>query len=322
MNLIAIDVGSGFTKVAKGLGEGARFAIPSIVTPYPEKEVWGLNEDDFIEFNGEKFLTDMSAQNFGMPMKRFDTTNETWHGESWWKALLYKAIAMSFTPKEINGQVLNLATGLPQRIFPERRASLSKILSGEHKFNHGMNEYQFTINPIIIPQAAGALIFNAYKDPDLFDHMVGVIDIGTYTTGLSVIDSLAPVEHRCTGVARGMSDIYKGLADTLKKEYVYSTDPAKMPGIVKSGKALIAGETVDVSSHISDVAKQVSAGIMEKINEVWGNAFDMRVFVTGGGADTFYQSLKEHIPHIKVSLSGEPFYDVVLGMYSYAEGKV
>lgn len=323
MKLIAIDVGSGFVKSATGFKEKERKAIPSIVTPFPEKNVFGMSEDEYIQLStGEKYLTGVTAQNFGQPIKRFDTTNEDWHGQEWWKALLYKAISLNYLPSEINGETIHLATGIPQKIFSENRDELGSILNGEHKFSHGMNEYSFNIEATIIPQAAGALIFNANQDTDLLNRMVGIIDIGTFTTGLSVIDCLVPVEHKSTGCSKGMTDIYKGLSETLKREYSFSTDMAKMPGIVKNKSVVIMGDEIDISNEVNDIAREVSKSIIEKVNESWGNAYDMSVFITGGGSETFYEALKEKIPHLKHSTSGEPFYDVVLGMLSYAKGRL
>lgn len=324
---IAVDIGSGFTKSATGVEDGKQNSLPSIVTPYPSGPVFGLEDNDFCEFDGKRFLTGESARVFGQPIKRTDTINEEWHGGDGWQALLYKAISQSFKPDEIKDG-LNIIVGLPQKIFSEQKSKIENALNQTHHFNIGDDAYSVPLKGSVIPQAAAALIYNSFKQPELLNETVGVIDIGTCTTGLSVFDDGMPVFHRSTGMVVGMSDLYSLLSAKLKQEYAFTVDEAKMPKIVKSKYAMISGEKVDITKYINEAADEISKDIVEKARTAWGGgernssiATDMQLFLTGGGAGVFKDSLVKHIPHLKSSLGENAFYDVVLGMYSYMINK-
>lgn len=323
--LFAVDIGSGFTKYARG-GEKAAItsnSFPSIVTPSPDREtVFAMSENGFISFDGEELLTGEVAQRSGNPSKRLDTINEDWHGEKGWLALLYQAIANSFEPDEFtNNPVLQVATGLPQKIFGTHRKKLEERLARLHTFQSGSKTYELNIVPTIVPQAAGALIYCSLKDTSLLDSLVGIIDVGTFTTGLSVLDCGGFVEHKSTGAHAGMNDVFNELVQVLKEKHEYITDRAKMPEIAVAGSAMIKGVKIDLSESIKESALKPSRVILEKVNQTWGNGNDMQIFLTGGGSSAFLEHLQKEIPHIQLTRSVEPQYDVVLGMYSYIKSR-
>lgn len=324
-NIISIDVGSGFTKATNSLSKEDAIFFASVVTPFPSEDVFGLDENSpYIKFDNKKFLTGELAKHFSKPSKRTDTTNENWHGEDGWFALFYQAIASFYDPEDINGTTLNVVTGIPQKLFSDKKAMLLRLLlkEGGHQFISNEKEYDFNINATVIPQAAGALIFNSYTDNSLIEEMIGVIDVGTYTTGLSVIDSGFPVSHKSTGENIGMSDVYTSLEKILIKKYAFTLDLTKYPKIVKDKTAFIQGKKTSIENEIKEAVSLCSDAILKKIESTWGNGKDMQIFITGGGASHFYEDIKNQIPHLKMSLSDDTFFDVCLGMYAYQESRM
>lgn len=337
--LLAADIGSGFCKIAFSMESDGQLSYQSVVTEKPETEEFGLEAHQGVFFNGKKFLVDKLAKNFGDPAKRLDTLNDTWHGSDEWLALLYQGISQSFDEdiKEIE-----LITGIPQRIFSpnaEMKAMIElsgelmpkdkmlKILNRKHVFIVDGVEYEVMINATVIPQAAAALIYNSYKDNSLLQEEVGVIDFGTNTTGLSVLDGGIPVGRKSGGVSIGADKLYKMVAQHLKQEYSYVPDSTKLPEIIRKKSFFLSGETISIEEHVNECAGLIFQDVMKLIEKLWDNkASDFRVYVTGGAGDLFINAVRKEIPHAEYSLganeSTTAFFDVAKGMFGYLSARV
>ena len=58
---------------------------------------------------------------------------------------------------------------------------------------------------------------------------------------------------------------------------------------------------------------------VNKINNLWGSANDIDVYIAGGGAAHYQKAILRSIPHAK--LMQDSFYAVALGMMHYLSGK-
>lgn len=329
---IAVDIGSGFTKFTNELKPNSCYSFQSVVTPYSEadsssNDFW-VDKSYIIEFDNNKFLVGKSAIAFGKPIKRVDTINEDWHGEDGWRALLYKAISETFDPEDFDeDEVLNLIVGIPQKIFSEKKAKMDILLDGIHKFSVGNQSYHIKVNGYVIPQASAAVIYNSFKEPELLEGTVGVIDIGTCTTGLSVFDDGQPVFYRSSGMTVGMNDTYLSVINKIREDTGFIADEAKMPEYFSQGKIKLRSGDIELKPYIEYATDIISKTILEKAKSIWGVgtdneiAQDIEIFLTGGGTKYFQSALEKYIPGLKSSLGEDPFYDVVLGMYTYMQSK-
>lgn len=327
MSKLATDIGSGNLKAVKGLSEktGDSKIIHSIVTPYPEEEIFQLDKNQYIAFGGKKYLVGDDAFYYGDPAKRFETVSDDWHGTEQWFALLYSAIAEMFEPSVSH---IHLGTGLPQKLFSKKKEELRSKLDTRHKFTVNGKKYNVTIKAEIVPQASGALLYCAYLDESILDERVGVIDFGTHTTGLSIIEEGRFIEHKSTGIAKGANILYQYISKRLKSEIGLLPDMAKMPGIVKTGKIKVRREDVDVTHIVQDCAQQLYEEMIPEINDAWGNTAeynnidDMRVLVSGGAGPVFYNAVKKHISHAEQTSEegrSESVFDVSKGIFAYID---
>lgn len=307
---VAIDVGSGYSKFTNGK---ITDAIPSVVCPYESTGEFGVTEDEVIEFNGNKYLTGESAVYYGdTPEKRFSTLTDEWAGSDGWLALIYRVIGdLGITTGHIN-----LCTGLPQSYYGRDKEKILDVLNGKHNFMFTGIEHEVEITAMLIPQAAATLFYQADYDESILDDYVGCIDIGTYTTGFSVIDGMKFVKRLNGGVPVGMSMVYKKLEDRLKR-MGFETDPAKFDSIVNKKKIRHEGESIDVTDEVNLAIKDVVAVIKDGIQKQWGNISDMRIYVTGGGARHCFEPLRESIKYI--GIMNDPFFAVAKGMLIYLE---
>jgi PRTRC genetic system protein D len=310
---ISIDVGSGYTQFTDGSKEDF---YPSIVCPAPEERVFGIdNETEIVKIDNKKFIVGKDAYSYGDPDSRLSSLSSDWAGSQGWQALLYSAIAKCGVYDSVN-----LITGLPQTLYSEKGKELELFLSGTHKFVFDNVEHEVTINPRVIPQAAGALLYEAKQTPAILEDMVGVIDIGTYTTGFSVLDEKRFVASKCNGCSVGMSQLLSALQDHLLRERSYAVDPLILPRAIMKKQIKFNGEIIDISEDIAHQAMIVSKPMLDEINAAWKGANELTVYVAGGGAPYFYPAIKTIIPH--AILMDDAFFAVVRGMHDYLLGSM
>ncbi len=309
---IAVDVGSGFTQYTDGVKDGS---FPSIVTPMPETLGFGANQiKDMITINGQAFLVGQDAYVHGDPDMREDTLSEDWAGSIAWQALFYSSIAKLVSNPDAS---IRVVTGLPQRLFASKKDGLIKFLNNTHIFDVKGKQYKIKISSNVIPQAASALFMAASKNKSVLQDDVGVIDIGTYTTGFSVMEKGAFITHKCSGCSIGMSLLIKAFKTWLVREKGFSIDEAKIPNILMEKKVRFRGEMFEAAKEIDQLAITVAQPMLDTINANWKGAGDLNVYVVGGGAPYFINAIKTIIPHAQVM--DDAFFAVVKGMRCYLE---
>ena len=114
-----------------------------------------------------------------------------------------------------------------------------------------------------------------------------------------------------------MLNVYNLLTDHLRVRFPgESLTVALMQRALKTYR--IFGE--DVSREIAGVVAQVTEQITSAADKLGtGRAFDAGIWVLGGGAEIFYDSLKAKFPNAKVHLHDDPEYANVRGMYQLAD---
>ena len=316
---IAVDVGSGFTKYTDGHQENN---LPSLVCPFNNQGDFGVLNDEVVTFDGVPYLTGKSAYTFGGKANdRFSTLTEDWAGSKGWLALIYRVIGnLGITTGKIQ-----LATGIPQSLFIRDKARVLNELNRSHDFVFQCLEHSVDIEAVVIPQAAAALFSAAANDDAILDDYVGCIDVGTYTTGFSVINGMQFVPRLSGGIPVGMSELHGKLKEELKHKG-FVTDDSRYEQICSQKKYRHRGQVVDITSLINDLAASVAGKVIDEINnenekkESWNGAGEMRVFITGGGAEHFAPALKGSIQHLE--LMDDSFYSVAKGMLIYLENKL
>lgn len=312
--IISVDVGSGFTQFTDGKNEGD---FPSIVCPVPDVMGFGTEQALTVTFEGKRFLIGEDAKAYGDPDTRANTLHDDWAGSSGWKALLYAALAHLDVQ---DGETINLITGIPQSLFTQKRPALMEALTGQKTFHVQDRQINVNIYSEFIPQAAGALFFQASQDQEILQEAVGVIDVGTYTTGFSVISGDKFTSHRSGGCPIGMSQLLKALKDHLAKDG-FRVDEANLPDILMSKSFRFRGERVDLPDQVvNSLALRVADPMLRQLKTKWQGGDDLLVYVAGGGAPYFIEAIQTSVPHAKVM--SDSFYAVVRGMRTYLEAKL
>jgi plasmid segregation protein ParM len=342
---LAIDIGSGFTKWI-GNGDKKAHSIRSIVTPGGGMEEMGSAPSLPVRFTTEcpptgettgetlELLVGDAAYDYGTPERRVNTLSTGWAGSQAWFALLYFALAETLGRQDPDAGArieagARIATGLPQAQYLSTRKMLEDRLRGKHVFEVAGRHYEVDIEPYILPQATAAIVHLAGMNASIMSDSVGLIDIGTYTTDIVVIEDGRIIRRRSGGCRSGVSNLIAEIVEYLRSRYGVDVDNAQIPRAMIRREIRLRGERIALDETISGLAQQASTGLLEGIAGVWPNAAaDLRVIVVGGGAPFFINAIRTRIRHAE--LLGEPkrgrgakpeaitteeqFYSIVLGL--------
>lgn len=309
---VAIDVGSGYVKI---ISNGTHLAMPSAVAPFPVADFFKSEEAERIDFNGQSWIVGESAVNTVKEDDRQNTLMDEWAGSPGWQALLYSAIAKL----QITGPI-HIITGIPQAQYSDRdrRTDIINALKGEHVVTWMGEQIQFTIEKVrIIPQAAGAMLCKAAQDDSVLSDIIGIIDIGTYTTGYSVLKRGEFMQNKSGGISVGVSDLVLALANHFDREYRVKLDSAQIHEVLMTKKIRVRGELISIENDIDRISKRVASPIQEAIAEYWHGGNDLTIFVAGGGAPYFINAIHEVARHA-ILMDGN-FFAVATGMHYYLE---
>lgn len=309
--IVAIDVGSGLTKGTDGK---EKLVIGSVVVRGSLDGRFGLEKATPVSWkDGESWLVGEDAIAFGDTQDYANTLSKDWAGSDGWWALLYAMLGKLGARGKVK-----LVTGVPMAWYQELAKPLYKELSGQHRFQYGKKTIELELDIQVIPQAIGALYYHAGR-LDKQPLKLAVIDIGTFTTGFSVVANERTVPHQCGGIELGTSVLTGKLSEHLKEEYGYSTDLLTYHEILKTGVFEHRGKQKNISQVLQSLATMASEPLLKELRKLWNNKNEMTVLVGGGGADLFLEPIKIFIPHAK-SMDGGIF-SVAEGMYLLASLK-
>ncbi|MCU7960194.1 MAG: ParM/StbA family protein [gamma proteobacterium symbiont of Bathyaustriella thionipta] len=323
-NRMAIDVGSGVTKLAwysdpeKSQVDVMNF--PTVAGAYengPPADEFGIESVALIHLGEAAWAIGKDAQRLFRPEQRVSTLSTDWAGSEGWLAVLYAAIAIAFPE---GGEFdLDLATGLPQAMFSRQRQDMLTLLDKQHEFVSGDRHYRIRINPTMIPQALSALLYEAIHDTSVMNLRSGVIDIGTYTSGFATLHDGRLQPWQSGGIEVGVSVLTESLARWLLDEKGLRVDQAEMPDVMLNRSVLVRGDKIELDEVIDQLATKVAEPIEEALIEKWEHGANdiARVFVSGGGSALFTRAIQRIAPHAQPSK--DPRYAVVRGLLLYMD---
>jgi hypothetical protein len=305
---VAVDVGSGLTKGTDG---DRRELLASVaVRARPDGRYGGDRAKPVSWRDGERWLVAEDAIAFGDAQAYANTCSEQWAGSDGWRALLYAMLGRL----DVSGRA-TLVTGVPMAWYHDLAEPLRKALKGHHRFFYGSTLIEVELEPLVVPQAVGALYYHTGKVGEMPAKSAN-IDCGTYTSGYSAIYRDRPIISACGGIALGTSVIAAGLADYLKREYHYVTDLLTYHEVLQSGTVEVRGRKVSIKPVLRDLTLLLARPLLEALERSWPNRDEMAVYVGGGGADLFLPAIRHLIPHAQKMDGG--IWSVAEGMYLLA----
>lgn len=296
--LISVDIGYGFTKAVTDSGHRASF--PSVVAPAHMDLFNGIFNNGIgykvmvhtLEGSQEKLVGDLAlnstaAQNF---VARHEKPAEIHDLLLLTAAYLCEASSFSV----VNKREVNLVVGLPLSFYRGQKDALKdRLLKLSAWLSVDGNEKKYiSFNKVMVfPQGAGALVSLGDALPK--SGMIGLIDIGTYTTDYMLFEIKngmpIPMPDACGSVEAGIYLAQRSLAEEFEKQ-TGSPLPQRMyqrtMELAREGKSIsFEGRNIDLFSGWKQAQKEIAETIAGHVLALWGDRtgfLDMTVFAGGG----------------------------------------
>lgn len=309
VQVVAVDVGSGFVKWRGVDGRGGKMVAAA--APENRRDQLGTlgGGRHVIELaNGDRWVVGDDALAAGE--RGIDTLSDQYAGGSGWMALFYAALLEAGVQ---SGDRVQCAVGLPQALYSESKSALAKAVNGLHRFQGGGRQMEVTIDARVLPQAAAVILGMPDSDDD---DSIGVIDVGTYTTGWAGIRDGRLQTPLCGGEKMGVSNIASDLGDLLVERYAISERMERLHKVLISKQITHMGSKITLGDEIASLTAPYAHKLVARLERAWPAANSMAIVLAGGGAELFEGPLRERWPHLLVA--DNPQEAVVNGLWEFA----
>lgn len=302
MEILAIDIGFGFTKATNGtrslvfksiLGDATdiQFKGGILGEGSPDENIQ-IEVDGKSYFIGEMAERQSNVRAFTLDQAQFFSSHA-------------KPLALAAAAKLVGSYMpVGLITGLPIGYYRDYKDSLVKILQGDHKvvltsLGGKREEKTIKINEVkVIPQPFGSL-FNLMMN-DLgelgekrFVHeKIGIIDIGFKTADFTVADRMRYSERGSRTTDTGISKAFGMIAGKLREKSNVNVEIYRLYEAVERGMIKIKGKEYDLKAPTELIFGQLAAAIANEVDRLWTDDWDIDTIVLTGGGGT---ALAKHL---------------------------
>ncbi len=294
MEIIAIDIGFGFTKATNGtrtivfksiLGEATdiQFKGGILGETSPDENIQ-IEVDGRSYFVGEMAERQSNVRSFTLDQAQFFSS-------------FAKQLALAAASRLVGTFMpIGLVTGLPIGYFKEYKDELSKLLKGDHKVvlinNDGKREEKvIKINEVrVIPQPFGSLFNLMLNDVGELGEKryvrekVGIIDIGFKTADFTVADKMRYSERGSRTTDTGISRAFGMIAGKLREKTSVNVELYRLYEAVERGNIKIRGKEFDLKGPTEQIYGQLATAIANEVDRLWTDDWDIEtIILTGGG---------------------------------------
>ncbi|NND65366.1 MAG: ParM/StbA family protein [Gammaproteobacteria bacterium] len=330
MQIVAIDIGFGFTKATNGKKSLIFKSVFGDATEvqFKEKFIAETAEDDqlAIEYEGKAYFVGELAER--QSSERRFTLDQEQFVSSFTKILALPAIA------RLAGEqtAVKLVVGLPISHYRRYKKELKNLLVGLHAFKtidaqgerHDANIRVSDVK--VVPQPFGTVL-NAFldsngdvKDRRFAQEKVGVIDIGFRTTDYTIADKARYSERGSRTIDYGIARAFSNIAERLQEIAGVDVELYRLYEAVERGWIKIHGKRYDIIPIRDHAFAQLASAIASQANLLWTNDWDIdRVLVSGGGGAVLASYLEPQIKGkvVPIDPNDDSRLNNVSGYYNY-----
>ena len=293
MQIIAVDLGFGFTKATNGLqsivftsvvgeADDRQFASQSLVQPSADDHLHFAFESGPV-FVGEMAERQSNVRSFTLDQDRFVSELSM--------PLTLAALARLARA----GEPIGLVTGLPISEYSRWQSELARQLAGRHSFTSlsptGAEErIDLDIAEVqVMPQPFGSmynLLLNRHggiADRRLMQEKVGIIDVGFQTADFTVSDRTNFLDRSSHSTDSGIARAFSLIAAKLREKSGVSIEVYRLHEAVEQGRIKIRGNTYDLQKLTDHVMGQLATDIASSANDLWTDDWDIDSIVVSGG---------------------------------------
>jgi plasmid segregation protein ParM len=311
-----IDIGYGFVKVTSGAG--GKVSFPSLVAPCGHDPLDGairgrgsgykvritINGERVESLVGEAASQSLSAQRFVAQQEKPSQLHDT--------LLLTAAYLLGAGKDVFLGVNTCLAVGLPLSFYRNQKSALKERLeklSARLRVDGGPERTVSFSRVSVFPQGAGALVSASKSLPK--SGLVGLIDIGTYTSDFLLFDmrngAPMPVPDACGSIEIGLYPACRALAAEFERQAGATLPPRMYQTAFDHARQEIPmsyqGRGIDLRQAWKQVQREIAVTIAGQVRAAWGDRvgfLSMTIFA-GGGAVNFWDALKGAFPQPRLA---------------------
>ena len=294
MEIIAIDIGFGFTKATNG---SRSLVFKSILGEATEIQFKGgvlgeasPDENIQIELDGNSYFVGEMAERQSN-VRSFTLDQSQFFGS------IAKVLAIAAAARMTSSYMpIGLVTGLPIGYYREYKDTLGKLLQGDHKVvltnvNGQKEEKTVKISNVrVIPQPFGSLFnlmlndLGELGDKRYIKEKTGVIDVGFKTSDFTVSDKMRYSERGSRTTDTGIAKAFGVIAGKLREKSNVNIELYRLYEAVDQGVIKIKGKEYDLKELTVQVFSQLAKSIASDVDRLWADDWDIdSIVLTGGG---------------------------------------
>lgn len=208
---------------------------------------------------------------------------------------------------------IQAVASLPPKAYDDRD-QLRHVLAGNYEVvkytDMGPRKLSLNLdanNLMIIPEGLGAICSLALDEQGretdqafLGQTVVGVVDVGTYTTDLLQFDQLRLVKRGVDTIQTAMHQVHERLRD-LAAGYGVDMPLYRADHNLRTGYFTCAGDRVPITEDREIWFEDLAANIAASIRTTWNGGHDVEyILLAGGGAAYVEPYLSREFPHVQL----------------------
>lgn len=338
MNVLAIDIGHGHTKLAWRASDSAiapvsypSYALPG--TTLANSRLTSGRKVMEVEADGVSYLVGPDVLEFAGVHAQRDRTDD-YALSATHLALARGALALA--PFE---SIDLLLVGLPLTTLDACAGPLSKRLVGVHAVppysgsGHIPIKNRVEIKRVeVLPQPLGALVSGIAHNPSIRHHRIATFDLGFHTLDVLISHGIKPNPARSEAVPGGVSSFIDRIQESVVREI-----RSRLPHLVRPIRVshstfeealqrpsphpvLIEGEEIELAHHFAQAQAQLEQQVTTALSKT-GSLSEIQSFVlAGGGAELLRPVLQRMFTDRRsIVVPPDPQFAVVQGYLRYGE---
>ncbi|MBN1121545.1 MAG: ParM/StbA family protein [Anaerolineae bacterium] len=185
-----------------------------------------------------------------------------------------------------------VVTGLPVAFYRDA-LDLTQHLRGTHRMLlEGRSLTVEVEDVLVVPQPFGALLSLILDERgrmktstlDLVEGKVGVLDIGSYTTDMILVEGLQYIEARSGSIEVGVSTAIAMIRKVLQDDYRVSYEPHELEQAMRRGWLIVDGKKLPLNGLASERLDPIARSIEAEARTLWNISTLTGIVLAGGGS--------------------------------------
>jgi hypothetical protein len=187
---------------------------------------------------------------------------------------------------------LRVVTGLPVAFYRDAFQLSQHLLGTHHILLEGRSLTVEVEDVLVVPQPFGALLSLILDERgrmktatiDLVEGKVGVLDIGSFTTDMIMVEGLEYIEARSGSIEVGVSTAIDMIRKVLLDDYRVSYEVHELEQAMRRGWLVIDGQKHSLNGLASNHLDPIARAIEAQARTLWNISTLTGMVLAGGGA--------------------------------------